>query len=93
MGVLLDPTSAQDMLLRLGPSLVHGGAPRPLLPANAQPIARAYALVMSDRQRDGEQQLSDDLSSNRNFKWGGDEAEATGRVDSDMVNGRYICGG
>ena len=59
------------MLLRLA----YGGAPRPPLPANAPPLARAYALVMSDRAKDGEQQTSGKLSSSRSFKWGGDTAE------------------
>ena len=63
-----------QMLLRLA----FGAAPRPPLPANAPPLARAYTLVMVDRARaqDGEHQASVELSSSSlSFNWGGDTAE------------------
>ena len=60
------------MLLRLA----FGAAPRPPLPANVPPLARAYTLVMVDRVQDGELQASSELSSSsRSFNWGGDTAE------------------
>ena len=60
------------MLLRLA----YGVAPRPPLPANVPPLARAYTLVMVDRAQDGEHQASGELSSSsRSFNWGGDTAE------------------
>ena len=61
-----------QMLLRLA----FGAAPRPPLPANVPPLARAYTLVMVDRVQDGELQASSELSSSsRSFNWGGDTAE------------------
>ena len=62
------------MLLRVGLLLAHGGAPRPPLPASVPPIARACALIMSDGERDNEQQMSGKPLSN--FNWGGDKAES-----------------
>ena len=60
------------MLLRLA----FGAAPRPPLPANVPPLARAYTLVMVDRAQDGEHQASGELSSSsRSFNWGGDTTE------------------
>ena len=60
------------MLLRLA----YGVAPRPPLPANVPPLARAYTLAMVDRVQDGEHQaLGELLSSSRSFNWGGDTAE------------------
>ena len=60
------------MLLRLA----CGVAPRPPLPANVQPLARAYTLAMADRAQDGEHQALGELSSSsRSFNWGGDTAE------------------
>ena len=60
------------MLLRLA----YGVAPRPPLPANVPPLARAYTLVMVDRAQDGEHQALGELSSSsRSFNWGGDTAE------------------
>ena len=60
------------MLLRLA----FGAAPRPPLPANVPPLARAYTLVMVDRAQDGEHQASCELSSSsRSFNWGGDTTE------------------
>ena len=67
------------MLLRLA----FGAAPRPPLPANVPPLARAYTLVMVDRAQDGEHQASGELSSSsRSFHWGGDttELEALRRI-------------
>ena len=61
-----------QMLLRLA----CGVAPRPPLPANVPPLARAYTLVMVDRVQDGELQASSELSSSsRSFNWGGDMTE------------------
>ena len=61
-----------QMLLRLA----FGAAPRPPLPANVPPLARAYTLVMVDRAQDGEHQASCELSSSsRSFNWGGDTTE------------------
>ena len=61
-----------QMLLRLA----FGAAPRPPLPANVPPLARAYTLVMVDRVQDGELQASSELSSSsRSFNWGGDMTE------------------
>ena len=61
-----------QMLLRLA----FGAAPRPPLPANVPPLARAYTLVMVDRAQDGEHQASGELSSSsRSFHWGGDTTE------------------
>ena len=68
-----------QMLLRLA----FGAAPRPPLPANVPPLARAYTLVMVDRAQDGEHQASCELSSSsRSFHWGGDttELEALRRI-------------
>ena len=60
------------MLLRLA----FGAAPRPPLPANVPPLARAYTLVMVDRAQDGEHQALGELSSSSlSFNWGGDTAE------------------
>ena len=60
------------MLLRLA----CGVAPRPPLPANVPPLARAYTLAMADRAQDGEHQALGELSSSsRSFNWGGDTAE------------------
>ena len=60
------------MLLRLA----FGAAPRPPLPANVPPLARAYTLAMADRAQDGEHQALGELSSSsRSFNWGGDTAE------------------
>ena len=60
------------MLLRLA----FGAAPRPPLPTNVPPLARAYTLVMVDRAQDGEHQALGELSSSsRSFNWGGDTAE------------------
>ena len=61
-----------QMLLRLA----FGAAPRPPLPANVPPLARAYTLVMVDRAQDGEHQALGELSSSSlSFNWGGDTAE------------------
>ena len=62
-----------QMLLRLA----YGVAPRPPLPANVPPLARAYTLAMADRaQEDGEHQALGELSSgSRSFNWDGDTAE------------------
>ena len=61
-----------QMLLRLA----YGVAPRPPLPANVPPLARAYTLAMADRAQDGEHQALGELSSSsRSFNWGGDTAE------------------
>ena len=69
-----------QMLLRLA----FGAAPRPPLPANVPPLARAYTLAMADRaQEDGEHQaLGELLSSSGSFNWGGDttELEALRRI-------------
>ena len=61
------------MLLRLA----CGVAPRPPLPANVPPLARAYTLAMADRaQEDREHQALGELSSgSRSFNWDGDTAE------------------
>ena len=60
------------MLLRLA----YGVAPRPPLPANVPPLARAHTLAMADRAQDGEHHASGELSSSsRSFNWGGDTAE------------------
>ena len=61
------------MLLRLA----CGAAPRPPLPANVPPLARAYTLAMADRAQDGEpHHASGELSSSsRSFNWGGDTVE------------------
>ena len=60
------------MLLRLA----YGVAPRPPLPANVPPLARAYTLAMADRAQDGEHQALGELSSSSlSFNWGGDTAE------------------
>ena len=65
-----------QMLLRLA----FGAAPRPPLPANVPPLARAYTLVMVDRVQDGELQASSELSSSsRSLNWGGDTAELEAR--------------
>ena len=56
--------------------LAYGVAPRPPLPANVPPLARAHTLAMADRAQDGEHQALGELSSSsRSFNWGGDTAE------------------
>ena len=63
------------MLLRVGLLLAHGYPPQPPLPAHAPPLARVYALVMCDREREDEQQTSGQ-PGNGSFNWGGDKAES-----------------
>ena len=75
------------MLLRLA----YGAAPRPPLPANVPPLARAYTLVMADRaHEDGEHQALGELSSSsRSFNWDGDtvELEEHGLISECEVKG------
>ena len=69
------------MLLRLA----FGAAPRPPLPANVPPLARAYTLVMVDRAQDGEHQALGELSSSSlSFNWGGDTAELEERLGAQL---------
>ena len=74
----LQTRTQREMLLRVGLLLAYnGGAPRPPLQVhNAPPLARACALVMSDRGGGEVQASGDDPSNSRNFNWGGDKAES-----------------
>ena len=79
--------AADQMLLRLA----FGAAPRPHLPANVPPLARAYTLVMVDRVQDGAYQASSELSSSsRSFNWGGDttktEVPTFGGLPTEMTH-------
>ena len=77
VSLIIYTLTQREMLLRVGLLLAYnGGAPRPLQVHNAPPLARACALVMSDRGGGEVQASGDDPSNSRNFNWGGDKAES-----------------